>query len=75
MNAAHLDSGEYWSYPEIAAFLGVAESTVRDYASDYQPPFPEPIKIGRAKVWRADAVRAWDAKRRGPDWRKGQTES
>lgn len=71
MNAAHLDAGEYWEYSEIAAYLGVAEVTVRSYVSDYEPPFPQPAHP-KAKLWKADDVRAWNQLRRGPDWRKGQ---
>lgn len=63
--AAYLPPGEWWGHPEIATFLGVSQSTVRDYATDPKRKFPEGKRVGGRFLYLADDVRAWHEARPG----------
>lgn len=52
---------EYWTYADIANFLGLSDKTVRKHMKAWEDDgFPAPAPWWRReKRWRADAVRAW----------------
>lgn len=59
--------GERWTTAQVAEYCGVRPSTYRDYVSDGRAPGPLPerdLKTG-AKLYDADAVKAWHANRPG----------
>ncbi len=60
----HLDAGEHWGVAEVAAHIGVAESTVTSYVTRGQ--IPAPIEGFTTPIWRADTIREWHANRPGP---------
>lgn len=55
-----------YSARDIAIRCGVSINTVRKWPKRY-PSFPEPVDVisGYTRVWDADAVDAWFAKRGG----------
>ena len=55
---------EQWGYPEVAAHLGTAQSTVRKYAAKEFLPEPDG-RIGGSPWWWADTIRAWHEQRPG----------
>jgi predicted DNA-binding transcriptional regulator AlpA len=54
--------GEYWTTREVAKFLGIAESTVRAYATRGKMPEPDAY-VGATKVWRQQTIKEWAARR------------
>jgi hypothetical protein len=56
-------SGELWSYVEIAAHLGVRPETVKSYRRQGVMPEPDVVSALGKPRWYADTIRAWTARR------------
>ncbi|PSK96041.1 AlpA family transcriptional regulator [Murinocardiopsis flavida] len=54
---------------DVAERLGVKPETVRQYKLRGDLPEPDGL-AGRSPLWRAAAIEAWIASRRGHGWRK-----
>lgn len=69
--------GERWTTAQVAEFCGIQPSTYRAYVSQNRAPaaLPERDPETGAKLYDADAVRAWADSRPGPGARTdlGQT--
>jgi len=50
-----------WSVAEVAAYLGVAPSTVTAYKARREMPEPDG-RVGRSPWWRPETIRAWRPK-------------
>jgi predicted DNA-binding transcriptional regulator AlpA len=53
---------DWWSTENVAAFLGVATSTVSAYVTRHQMPPPDRY-IGRTRLWWPDTIREWQQTR------------
>jgi predicted DNA-binding transcriptional regulator AlpA len=53
---------DWWTTRDVAAFLGVAPSTIRAYAARGQMPRAD-RRIGREPVWRPETIRHWHSQR------------
>jgi transposase len=66
---------DWWTVPDVAAYLGVSEATVRRYR--HRPREngglpPEDRKFGQSPAWRPATITAWnETERRGHGWRAG----
>lgn len=54
-----VDAGgiEWWSVADVAAYLGVEQSTVRAYLAREQ--MPAATQFGGSPMWRRDVIEAW----------------
>ncbi len=68
--AAYVPAGDYWGIPEIAEYLGIQQSTARDYATDPDRGFPDGIEVGGRKLYLVTEVKAWDEARERPGRQK-----
>lgn len=50
--------------PAVTALTGLARSTIYKFIQTQN--FPEPVKLGRASAWPADAVHTWCRSRINP---------
>lgn len=57
-----VDGVEWWSVPEVAAYLDCKPNTVRAYLARGQ--MPESTKFGNSPMWRREEIEAWAATRR-----------
>lgn len=57
-----VESSDWWTTDEVAAFLKVSTSTVRSYLSRQQMPEPD-RRFGRLPVWQPETIHAWNAAR------------
>ncbi len=70
---------EWWNSREVAEHITsdpekpVKPATVLGYNRKGQ--MPKGTKFGRSPMWERTVIEAWHAGRRGPGWRKGQTEA
>lgn len=53
---------ELWDVAAVAAYLGVAPSTVRSHLSRRQMP-PAEYTLSGVPVWRAETIREWHRQR------------
>lgn len=53
---------DWWTTDDVAAFLGVAPSTVRAYSARQQMPAAD-RRIGRMQLWRPRTITKWNAER------------
>ncbi|CAL9441154.1 hypothetical protein SUDANB120_02244 [Streptomyces sp. enrichment culture] len=65
-----MSDGPLWSYKEIAAHIRVRPDSVRSYRKHGLLPAPDLVQGGRP-YWRAEAIRAWAARRPGNRARSG----
>lgn len=56
------DTDEIWKVPELAAYLGIAVSTVRSYVTKYPERLPPRISEHGHARWRKSAVLEWARK-------------
>lgn len=66
------DSNEVWKAPELAAFLGIAVSTVRTYVTKYPERLPPRISEHGHARWRKSTVLEW-ARKAGKEEGKART--
>lgn len=57
-DAAARDATRQWTTPDVAAYLGVGDSTVSAYRSRRQMPAPDG-QVGRTPWWWEATIRAW----------------
>lgn len=55
---------EYWSVQEVAAYVGVTDSTIRSYAARDLMPKPD-LPVGRTPLWLPETIKKWKAERPG----------
>jgi hypothetical protein len=75
--------GERWTAQQCGDYIGRSAETWRAYVRRRKARpdefNPAPASVGydpnAVKVWDADEVRAWQARRRGQDWREGQKDA
>jgi predicted DNA-binding transcriptional regulator AlpA len=65
MDAPDTDA-DWWTIPEVAAYLGVSASTVSAYRARNQMPAPDRV-IGRTPVWRPKRIVTWHSGRPSQD--------
>lgn len=53
---------EWWTADDVAAYLGVARSTVHAYKVRAQMPGPDQ-QYGKTPLWRPASITAWHATR------------
>ena len=53
---------DWWTTSDVAAFLGIAPSTIRAYVARGQMPAAD-RRIGREPVWRPATIRQWQSQR------------
>jgi predicted DNA-binding transcriptional regulator AlpA len=53
---------DWWTTSDVAAFLGIAPSTIRAYVARGQMPAAD-RRIGREPVWRPETIRQWQSQR------------
>jgi len=49
---------DWWTTNDVAAYLGISQSTIRSYVARQQMPAPD-RHIGRTAVWKPDTIRTW----------------
>lgn len=54
---------DWWTVRDVAAYLGIAESTVRAYLVRGQMP-PTDRRLGKSHLWQPTTIRAWAPTRR-----------
>ena len=59
---------DWWTTSDVAAYLGIATSTVRAYLARDQMPAPD-RRLGQMQLWRPRTIQQWHGHRP----RKGDT--
>ncbi|MPZ61598.1 MAG: helix-turn-helix domain-containing protein [Propionibacteriales bacterium] len=53
---------DWWTTEDVAAYLGVAPSTIRAYVTRHQMPDPD-RRMGRLRLWRPKTIERWHQRR------------